>query len=207
MPVVTASDNSVTVPTTGAGQPLVQLVTKALWVWDTLRLEIGEVALITDDHRDANLMALAATWYGASPVLFITDDEVSVPRGVTPLRPIAGGPETKALAARLSERPGAAAIDLTGRSDTVDVLLEAMPRFSRLLLGGTSREPLTIDYYVNVHRKGLRLVSAALDDPSPSLSAELVARQERAARLLAQPARLQTCLGAARGIGSRTARD
>jgi hypothetical protein len=63
-------------------------------------------------------------------------------------------------------------------------------------LAGTSREPLTIDYYVNVHRKGLRLVSAALDEPSSGLAAEIAARLERATRLLARPARLQACLDA-----------
>jgi hypothetical protein len=183
---------------------LLPTVAKALWIWDTLRLDLGEVALVTDDDDLGPLVALAATWYGPSSVLFLTDRAGLAMPGVTTVPAISGGAETKALATRLSDRPGTAAIELSGRSDVVDVLLEAMPRFSRLMLAGTAREPLTIDYYVNVHRKGLRLVSAAFDDPSTSLTEQLGARQERAARLLARPARLEACVEAlSGGVGRR----
>ena len=135
---------------------LIPAVSAALWVWDTMALDIGEIAIVTDGHRYSRLVALAATWYGAEPVLFVTGDPATAPAGVTPVSDVIGADETKALAKRLKQRPGVAAAELSGRAETVDLVLETIPTWARLMFAASRREPLTMDYYVNVHRKGVR---------------------------------------------------
>ena len=195
MSVVTPAAGAVTsTATTMSDTDLVLAVARALWAWDTLDLELGEMVVVTGGAPESRLVALVATWYGPAQVLLVTGDASAVPPGVSAHAVLAGAEETGALSARLSERPGVAAVELSGRTDTIDALLESIPRFSRLLLAGAAREPVTIDYYNNVHRKGVRLVSAVLDH-EPGFSGH-AARVERARRLLARPSRRQACLAA-----------
>jgi hypothetical protein len=101
-----------------------------------------------------------------------------------------------ALGARLKVRPGVAVAELSGRPDVVDLILEAIPMFTRVLFAGPPGDRLTVDFYVNVHRKGLLLRSSTLA-PSASIAApwagEAGARLARAARFLTVPARLAEC--------------
>jgi hypothetical protein len=171
---------------------LVPAVARALWAWDTLALELGDVAVVTDGHPHAELLALAATWYGALPVVRLSRHAVASSHGIE--RVTVDDPQAaiKELSARLGDRAGVAVVDLSGRTDTVDVLLSAIPSYTRLLLAGSAREPLTIDFYNNVHRKGIDLYSG-LYDPSLERSddhacarrlaraAHLMQRAERAA--------------------------
>jgi hypothetical protein len=66
-------------------------------------------------------------------------------------------------------------------------------------MAGEGRERLTIDSYVNVHRKGLNTVSSVLDPGRPDApgGAVTTAHVDRAGRLLAQPARLAEARAAA----------
>jgi hypothetical protein len=194
MSIVTSEAGAVGSEHAMGDSELISAVARALWVWDTMDLELGEMAVVTGGSRESRLIALVATWYGPAQVLFVTGDASAAPAGVAAHPLLAGAEETGALSARLGERPGVAAAELSGRTDTIDALLESIPRFSRLMLAGDSREPVTIDYYNNVHRKGVRLVSAVLhnEDGFPGHAA----RAERARRLLARPARRQACLDA-----------
>jgi len=54
-------------------------------------------------------------------------------------------------------------VDLSGRADVIDVLLEVIPRWGRLLLAGPAGTPVTIDYYRNVHRKGIVFATTVLE--------------------------------------------
>ena len=89
-----------------------------------------------------------------------------------------------------------AAAEFSGRADFVDLLLESIPPQSGLALAGAGREPLTIDFYVNVHRKGLLMVSSVLDPGGAVETADEggsnvgPAHVERARLLLANPDRL-----------------
>jgi hypothetical protein len=58
-------------------------------------------------------------------------------------------------------------VELSGRAEVLDILLEVMPRWTRLLLAGPAGKPVTIDFYKNVHRKGA--VIAATDIESASI--------------------------------------
>ena len=84
---------------------------------------------------------------------------------------------------------GVAAIDLSGKAEITDVLFEGLPRLSRLMLAAYQGAPLNIDFYNNVHRKGV-LLRNALCDPLALLDAPASATHGdyllRAGRLLQQ---------------------
>jgi hypothetical protein len=166
-----------------------------LRAWDRLEVELGEVALVTDDHPLSRLTALVATWYGALPVLLL--GRGAAPADLAGVRWIAVDDDPDATLGRvrgeLASRPGAVAIELSGRADVVDFLLEALPTYARVLLAGERRELLTIDYYVNLHRKGLVVHSGRLqpvEDGNDPRQRQLL---ERASRLLSRPERVEAC--------------
>jgi hypothetical protein len=176
---------------------LAPAVSSVLRIWDKLGLELGEAAVVTDGHQWSRLAALAATWYGALPVLFVTTTPTGPLPGVT-TRPSTGSDEeARELAIVLRRRPAVAAVELSGTAGMVDLLLEALPRSSRLMLAGNARERLTIDYYSNVHIKGVRLFSDVLsaEDRGSSEAAVTV----RTLRLLARPHVAAACRDALTG--------
>jgi hypothetical protein len=184
-------DHSPKTPVTGSAVDAVSLaplVAEALRVWDTLRLELGDAALITAPSPWAGLLAEVASWYGAFPIVVsLTQDGGD--RG--------GSEQVQQLRDRLSGFPAVRAVEVSGRADAVDLLLETVPHETAVMFAGPSREPFTIDYYVNVHRKGLFLASTVLSArrarPVDAASAHIA---ERASRLLASGARLQSLAAA-----------
>lgn len=132
---------------------LVPLAVEALRVWDILHTEIGAAALITSEAPWSPILWEAARWYGAFPVSLGGQEEPDGAPGVDAV---------SRLAASLKQYGAISAVELTGRADMVDLLLEALPRYTRVLFAGAGRESLTIDYYMNVHRKGLHLTSTVL---------------------------------------------
>jgi hypothetical protein len=167
---------------------LVPLVAEALRVWDLLRLEIGAAALVTRALPWAPLLDVTASWYGAVPV------EAGSGRAGEPFDSDTVGRLTRTLAAY----PGVCVVELTGRAEIVDMVLETVPTASRVMFAGPAGDRLTIDYYVNVHRKGLHLASTVLS-PLRSLAARNgdAALTDRAIRLLTSPSRAQACRDAA----------
>ncbi len=182
---------------------LARALPRLLWLWDTLGLELGEGAVVTDGHPWSRAAALVAVWYGAHPVLLVTPGE-TLPAGVTPFRAADDPAEAvKALAGLLQPRPGVAIAELSGRADLVDLVFEGIPPGARVMLGGAAVERLTIDFYVNVHRKGILLASALFEPeaaPAPGWNASAYA--ERASRILADAARA-AALGEALAVPSQ----
>jgi threonine dehydrogenase-like Zn-dependent dehydrogenase len=167
---------------------LVPPVATALRAWDLLRPELGTAAAVTPGPW-APLLSVVARWYGATPML-VGQSSPSEGRG-------ADADSVASLAKTLADSPAVCAAELTGRADMVDLLLESLPKYSRVLFAGPCGDRFTIDYYVNVHRKGLQLSStvlSALDVFSHSEGRDLVLR---ASRLLANPARAASCQYAA----------
>ena len=179
-------------------ESLVPKVATALSLWDSLRLEIGEAAVLAGDHPCARIIALTAIWHGAVPVLQLCTSDAALPAGVEAISYGDSRQAINVLSQRLARCPGVAAVDLTGRAESVDVLLAALPRFARLLLTGTAAEPLTIDFYVNVHRKGLELRSGLLQPPSSETPTHqpIGHWSARASRLLMNPKRAADCMAA-----------
>ena len=168
---------------------MIPLVVEALRVWDSLQLEIGAAAIVTQARPWAALFEVVATWYGAFPIR-VGPGGIDGPSG-------GEGDAVAVLAKTLARYPLVCAVELTGRADVVDVVLEAIPASSRVCFAGPRQDRFTIDYYVNVHRKGLLLGSTHLasvrlfvaEHRDPAIVA-------RASRLLASPARAEACRAA-----------
>ena len=168
---------------------LAPLLASALDTWHELHLELGEAALLTGDCELARLLALTALWHGACPVIGIGGFSSEIDG--TQVFPIdSDEPESDmlSLSMRLSESPATKCIDLTGEAATIDILLEVLPQYFRMILGGNETELLTIDYYVNIHRKGGHVLARNFD-PAATINATgkpgEVSALERAFRLLA----------------------
>lgn len=172
-------------------------VAAVLGLWDRLELELGEVALVTGGSWCSNLAVVVASWYGAFPVFCARCEDSRPARGV---RVIDASSPTTALAS-LRETFGtepAVVLELSGSAETVDLVLDAVPAFSRVMLAGASQERLVLDFYTNVHRKGLMLLSstAELGMLARAGNRTLSRQLARAARLLMKPGRVEDCLGA-----------
>ena len=193
-------DPAPAVPVAGApdAAALTWPVACLLAMWDALHLELGEAALVTDGHKWSGLATVVAAWYGATPVLFLTEGS-SAPAGSALVRVEDPSETVRGLTARLQGRPGVAVAELSGRASLVDLVLESIPSQTGVAMAGEGRDRLTIDFYVNVHRKGLNMVSSVLDPGRPDApgGAVTTAHVDRAGRLLAQPARLAEARAAA----------
>jgi hypothetical protein len=169
---------------------LAPAVARALWMWDAMELELGELAVVTDGHPFSSLAATVSRWYGAEPMLLGAN-------GIGGTYTYAGAEyPASALPAALRSAPGVAAAELSGATELLDVLLEALPAFARLMLAGARGETVTIDFYVNVHRKGLTMLSGILEPLASFSSQSEIERVERALRLLTRPARAAECRAA-----------
>jgi hypothetical protein len=179
--------------------PFVPVVACALAIWDALALEIGDTAIVTSAGWTGHLVATVGSWYGAGPLVIGAPGLAPGPPGCDRL--IAEDAETaiKDLQKRLQGRAGVAAVELTGRAGLVDLMLQTVPTFARLMFAGDARERLTVDFYNNVHRKGLLLHSGQFD-PAAAVAAPWAGTAgacfSRAARLLTRPARAAACLAA-----------
>lgn len=136
----------------------------ALWMWDRLRLELGELAVYTDGDFFSPLVGQVGLWRGGCPVVRLSGDADHGPLAgidVLPTSDLEG--VTRELRDRIKEKPGFAAIDLSGRPEVIDLFLEVLPRWGRMMLAGGTRDPLTVDFYNNVHRKGVLLLTSVFD--------------------------------------------
>lgn len=136
----------------------------ALWMWDRLRLELGELAVYTEGDVFSPLVGQVGLWRGGCPVIRLSGDadHASQP-GIEVLTTSDPEGAARELRDRIKEKPGFAAIDLSGRPEIIDLFLEVMPRWGRMMLAGGTREPLTVDFYNNVHRKGVLLLTSVFD--------------------------------------------
>jgi threonine dehydrogenase-like Zn-dependent dehydrogenase len=132
----------------------------ALYVWDRLQLELGEVAIYTAGSDFGDLIGQVAIWRGALPVIRLDNHSVGMPSLDKGERLSMADPEEalQKLRLRIKDKPGFAAVDFSGRPEVIDLILEAMPRWGRVMLAGRTKLPVTVDFYNNVHRKGALLL-------------------------------------------------
>jgi threonine dehydrogenase-like Zn-dependent dehydrogenase len=178
---------------------LIPLLAVALAVVELLEVEIGDCCVVAGDSDVAKITALAASWAGALPVILVSRSGAPV---LPEIRSIQVGDmeaTITSLTAELRDHPGVVAVDLSGVAEMADMLLQSMPMFSRVVLGGEARQPLTIDFYTNVHRKGLILHSTTLDEAAaiaPAWAGDTGRRFSRALALLSRPGRVSECRAA-----------
>jgi threonine dehydrogenase-like Zn-dependent dehydrogenase len=138
----------------------------ALSMWESLHLELGDAAVVTSGSPLSALAAQVALWRGGCPVVDLGPADS---KSVTDVPRIDwSDPEEAArqLTEATARRPGFAAVELSGRAEVLDILLEVMPRWTRLLLAGAAGKPVTIDFYKNVHRKGAVIAATDVEPAS-----------------------------------------
>lgn len=129
-----------------------------------LGIELGTTLICTGGHAFSQLAALAAGWRGAIPVVALTDKgDTSWPPGVEILDTADPERALETLKQRLEKQPDVAVLELSGRAEIVDICFEAIPYWARMMLAADSSEPVTIDFYNNLHRKGVVLSTGSLD--------------------------------------------
>lgn len=178
---------------------LVAPLAMAMSFWDRLGLELGDAAVYTEGGPLSRLTGQVALWRGACPVVELSPaDAVPLP-GVIHVDWSDVEEAAKHLTTATEPRPGFAAVELSGRAEMLDTLLESMPRWSRLLLASEAGGPVTIDYYKNVHRKGA-IIDATVGETAtlfdPALGAAARAHVDRATQWLAKPVQAAQCLAA-----------
>lgn len=184
---------------------LAPALASALSLWETLRLELGDAAAWTTGGPLSGLVGQVALWRGACPGIELgaaTDarelDERQTERVNWSDQDIA----TARLAELAARRPGFAAVDLSGRADVIDIFLEVIPRWGRLLLAGPAGAPVTIDFYKNIHRKGIVIAATTIEPAAIFTSSQdnaVLKQMGRAAAILRNPkmaARCRQLLGA-----------
>lgn len=163
----------------------------ALWTWEAAGLEPGETAIFTSGTALDPWLAVAAGWISLrDPLRLDLADEPAQPdAGVRCLRITEPQAAVGWLQRELQGAPGVAAAILTPEAIAADVLLEALPMWSRIVIGMTGSRPATVDFYNNVHRKGVQIASVPAD---PREMADSLWR-DRAAASLAQARRILDC--------------
>jgi hypothetical protein len=160
----------------------------ALVMWEHLRLELGETAIVIGDGSLAPLLCQGAIWHGGAPVIHLGDAPIahSIP-GVESLLVEDTDQVLVRLRRIVQPKAGFAAVDISGSPQMLTLLFDLVPVRGRLYLGDPETKPVTIDFYNNVHRKGIQILSSVID-PISLLTSESYARYSsqitRAIRLL-----------------------
>jgi hypothetical protein len=178
----------------GALPPLVL----ALWCWNSLNLELGEVALVIQGNPFVDIFIQTAKWFGALPVICLGDK--SGDQGDTVfIRVDYKEPDvtTAELNKFLPGSVGYAAVDLSGKAEIIDILLNTIPRWGRMMFMGSGNDLLTIDYYNNLHRSGADIRSCVFD-PSvilkPEYSCDFRPFYQRAINIISNEKMLSTII-------------
>jgi hypothetical protein len=175
----------------------VPMLATALWAWDELDLELGDASVYTTGSALERMIGCVAIWRGALPVARLGNDGTRVLSGTQPIAAADPHAAMRQLAETVRAAPGFAAIDLTGRGEVLDILLEVAPRWGRILLGAPTSSRLTVDFYNNVHRKGTYLRTARLDPLlvfDSTYAATRLPHVARAIRILADDELAARCL-------------
>lgn len=179
----------------GAEEALLAVpLASALYLWDRLGLELGEVAVYTEGSDFADLIGQVAIWRGGLPVIRLDHGSVGPALDQGECLSIADQEEAlRRLQLRIKDKPGVAAVDLSGRPEIIDLILEVIPRWGRVMLAGRSQQRVTVDFYTNVHRKGAVLLCEAFDPLSILEKRERASYLSMAFRLVEKKDFVETC--------------
>lgn len=168
---------------------LVPRLSVALAICEAVALELGDVPVCTSGGDNLHLIATLCQWRTGREVLVLDllDGHAVAAAGC---RRIDGSDPQGAIediSRASATAPGVAAIVLSRKSEAVDILLEAMPMWGRMIIASDGTKPATIDFYNNVHRKGMSLVTGPASPAvlfEPELRADRRHFTERAIQIL-----------------------
>lgn len=171
----------------------------ALWTWEAAGLEPGETAVYAVGAHSGHCLGLVARWRSLREVIRLDFGCAAgpAPAGVAVRRVAEPQEAVDWLGGKLSGAPGVAAAILVPDALAADVLLESLPVWGRLVLAMSRSDPATVDFYMNVHRKGLRIVSvpgSVEELREPRWARDAALHFERAGRILASTRLAAECL-------------
>ena len=135
----------------------------ALRIWERLGLELGEAAIYTAGSSLSRLVGQVAAWRGAIPVIQLGKEKEN-DSSLKALEFFAiddTEDSIRLLSDRIKDKPGTAIVELSGLPECMDIILEIIPKWGRIMCAAHSGSPLTIDFYNNIHRKGVTVQSYA----------------------------------------------
>jgi hypothetical protein len=138
----------------------VPVLASVLELWERAGLELGEVAIVGGPHPLSALVAHAAVWSGAGRVMHVGRGALAP--GIATIEASPADAAVARLTGFVAGAPGFAAVDLSGSSAVIELLVATLPRWGRLLLAGPS-ERFAVDFYNDVHRKGAVVAGAPLE--------------------------------------------
>lgn len=144
----------------------------AINAWDRLGLALGEAAVVTSGAVEAEALAAVARWRcGRRAIWLDLGDATPPPSGIEAVATAEPQAAIEFLAGRLRGVPGAAAVVLGSSAKAVDVLLEALPSWSRIGIAAAMMDRTAVDFYNRVHRScstllGLPSSAALMLDPA-----------------------------------------
>ena len=133
---------------------LAPVLAVALEIWRDANLELGETVVVSGTGAFVEMLAAAARLWTPTCIRLGSPGHGEFPAFTHRLDP-GSNRERDELAKLLSHAPGTVVLDATGTAEVVDCLLEAIPTWGRFVSLGNGGEPVTIDFYRNVHRKGI----------------------------------------------------
>lgn len=122
----------------------------ALWIWEIAELELGDLAIVAGVTGSQDMISRVAEWRSGGRVLSLTRSGPGT----------SDSPATmQRLSAAVAAAPGVAAVICDDSASLLELVLEAMPAWGRIVIATRTGNPATIDFYNNVHRKGCRIVT------------------------------------------------
>lgn len=174
----------------------------ALMAADLAGFEIGETAVVFGEGSPADIFCLTLKWCGALPCIRLGAPGNRIP-GIEsyPCDAVSLSNSIPVLKETFGKRPGLAVFDAGDDPDPLEFLFEHLPPWSRIVLAGNHRRGLNLDYYNDIHKKG---VSLFFFRPGAGDALQLLRRNPRflrkAERILALDARLHELRAAFPGL-------
>jgi hypothetical protein len=141
---------------------IVPALAHSLWIWDAAGLELGELALLATGATPESLLARVAFWRCGGRVMHLQDGgDTDAIRGDLEVLNASEQPgATERLNEAIRNAPGVAAVICICSPMLMELVLDAVPAWTRIVIAAKTTEPATVDFYNNVHRKGCRIIGA-----------------------------------------------
>lgn len=134
-----------------------------LQIAEDAKVELGTAVVISGDCPLSKLFGEMCRWW--TPVriqLSKFDDSIDSSGPFSQVFRVSDENVQKELADLLQSSAAVSFVDFSGSSDAWDIMFEAAPYWSRLVAAAAVGSPMTIDFYNNIHRKGVTLIGKSI---------------------------------------------
>lgn len=138
--------------------PLAPLLAAALQMADDSNLELGTTIVVCGDCTVSRLMGEIAKWWTPERINIRANEDNDSVEPFSHVLHIADEHVQDSLTSMLSGAQSVSFVDFSGNPDAWNVMLESAPYWSRFVANARCQQPMTIDFYNDVHRKGATIV-------------------------------------------------